>query len=346
MAMRNAITSVKSVLILLAVACSGTSHANDSSAAVGTGGIVLQQNEDVSMDSEDLFISEEKVRVTYSYTNRSAKDVSLLVSFPLPPIPDGIDYLGDQSMPEWKDFKFQTMVNGKPVTLELVERYEVNGRAVEARLTELGFPLKYWEENGGIYNTAPEGLETQIKNMPDVQRTALLEEGILRKSPHATHELLPNWNLVTHYTRTQTFPAGKSVTVEHSYVPVAGGSIGGGIESTEAETMQYYADTYCVDKNFRAGFAKKEAAAPVGEDGERQFYYVEHWLSYILSSGANWKGPIGDFRLVIDKGKPGNLLSFCMDGVKKISPTQFEVRKKNFEPKADLNIVIVEQHKP
>ena len=45
---------------------------------------------------------------------------------------------------------------------------------------------------------------------------------------------------------------------------------------------------------------------------------------------------------MIDKGKPENLISFCMNGVKKISPTQFEIRKVNFEPAKDLSILIVE----
>ncbi|WP_182419623.1 DUF4424 family protein [Bartonella sp. HY038] len=39
-------------------------------------------------------------------------------------------------------------------------------------------------------------------------------------------------------------------------------------------------------------------------------------------------GVIEDFRLIIDKGKPDALVTFCGDGVQKISPTQFEMRKK------------------
>lgn len=58
------------------------------------------------------------------------------------------------------------------------------------------------------------------------------------------------------------------------------------------------------------------------------------------------RGPIRDFRLVIDKGKAGSLVSFCMDGVRKISPTQFEVRKTNFEPRRDLPVLIAEFHQP
>ena len=45
---------------------------------------------------------------------------------------------------------------------------------------------------------------------------------------------------------------------------------------------------------------------------------------------------------MIDKGKPENLVSLCMSGVKKISPTQFEVRKRNFEPKGNLEVLIAE----
>ena len=66
----------------------------------------------------------------------------------------------------------------------------------------------------------------------------------------------------------------------------------------------------------------------------------------MLKSGANWKGPIKDFRLVLDKDKPGNLLSFCMTGVKKISPTRFEVRKTDFEPNQDIRILIAEFYDP
>ena len=65
-------------------------------------------------------------------------------------------------------------------------------------------------------------------------------------------------------------------------------------------------------------------------------------VEYILTTGANWAKPIGDFRLVVDKGKPGNLVSFCGEGVRKISPTQFEMRKRNWRPTRDLEVLILE----
>ena len=68
---------------------------------------------------------------------------------------------------------------------------------------------------------------------------------------------------------------------------------------------------------------------------------MENRLRYILTTGGNWRSPIGDFRLVVDKGAPGNLVSFCGEGVRKISPTQFEMRRKNCIPDRDLRILIV-----
>jgi len=49
---------------------------------------------------------------------------------------------------------------------------------------------------------------------------------------------------------------------------------------------------------------------------------------------------------VVDKGAPANLVSFCADGVKKISPTQFEVRHTNFTPTRNVSIVILQPRPP
>ena len=67
-----------------------------------------------------------------------------------------------------------------------------------------------------------------------------------------------------------------------------------------------------------------------------------HTLGYVLKTATGWAGPIGHFRLIVDKGATGNLVAFCPADSRKISPTQFEVRKANYEPDHDLNILIVQ----
>jgi Domain of unknown function (DUF4424) len=328
------------------LALSPTASANDSSAAVGVGGLELRQNDSISMDSEDLFISRELVKVKYRYTNRTAKDVETLVSFPLPSIPWGIGpYLSEQGYPDWNNLRFSTKVDGKPATLSRVDRVEVAGKDVSARLKQLGWPIAYWEDY--------EFMEGLI-GLPEKEKSAAIKEGLLRRPADDPKAVEPAWQLVAHITRKQTFPAGKTITVEHEYTPVAGGSVGGALvaEYRNNPELDYgdYAKKYCIDKAFLKGFDKIYAAKLKSFNAKGPEYsgipHMEHWVSYVLKSGANWRGPIKDFRLVIDKEKPGNLLSFCGMGVKKISPTQFEMRKTNFEPTSDIDILIVEFFDP
>lgn len=75
------------------------------------------------------------------------------------------------------------------------------------------------------------------------------------------------------------------------------------------------------------------------------YLYSETWLSYILKSGANWRGPIKDFHLIIDKGSADRVVSTCVDGLKKIGPTLYEVHKINFEPQENIDILLVDFHR-
>ena len=118
-----------------------------------------------------------------------------------------------------------------------------------------------------------------------------------------------------------------------------GGGLLKGNRTGYPDAIDYYKKRWCVDDYFLRGFDRRDGNK--NRNG-REAFHSEIWIGYILSSGANWKGPIKDFRLVVDKGSIDNLVSFCMNGVKKIGPTQFEVRKTNFEPTRDLNILIVQ----
>jgi hypothetical protein len=322
------------LLALLTLALAVPALANDSEAAIGVGGLALTQNNAISMDSEDLYISAQEVRVKYRFTNRSAKDLTLTVSFPVPSIPgDDAELYGYTGIPDLERLKFRTTVNGQPVKLGSVRRAEVKGKDVTARIAALGWPLDWF---GGT--DEPPAF---IAKLTPAQRAAYLKEGLLRRDPDNPGVVWPAWDMVTHITRRQLFPAGKTVEVTHRYEPLTGGSVAGALhpEARRSEGFAEYAAQYCIDQDFLTGFDRGFTAAQ--RRSPDTMYYTETWISYILKSGANWRGPIGQFRLVVDKGRPERLVSFCMDGVKKISPTQFEVVKRNFEPSRDLEILIV-----
>ena len=95
---------------------------------------------------------------------------------------------------------------------------------------------------------------------------------------------------------------------------------------------------WCPDEAFLAAIDRRVAAR--GRDVDPGL--PDRRIDSILTTGANWARPIGTFRLVVDKGRPSNLVTFCESGVRKIGPTRFEVVKRNFRPSRDLHVLIVE----
>jgi hypothetical protein len=134
-----------------------------------------------------------------------------------------------------------------------------------------------------------------------------------------------NTSTLTYYW-TQKFPAGKTIVVEHTYKPALWQSFAP--EPTTDDTAKY-----CID----AGTTK--AIAALARTDQVKVYFA-NGLNYILKTARNWSGPIGDFHLTIDKGDARNVLSACIDGLKKSGATKFELRKKDFVPERDLSLLI------
>lgn len=151
--------------------------------------------------------------------------------------------------------------------------------------------------------------------------------------------LAPLWTVKESWYWEQVFPAGRDVIVEHRYRPGTGGSVGTGLawpEYRESPEGQAMIAEYCADTAFLAGIDRLAARA-----GGGSATLPELRISYVLKTGANWRTPIGSFRLVVDKGAPENLVSFCGEGLRKIGPARFEMLKANWLPDRDLKVLIV-----
>lgn len=309
--------------LLCIAALASPARANDTEAETALGGLTLKHSDSITMESEDLYISRDVVRVKYRFANTSDAPVETLVAFPLPDIPPD----SEENKSYWtnpSELKFRTTIDGKPISYDVVQRAIFKGKDVSARLEALKIPVNYRDRN----------FETALKKAPKAERDKLVADGLLRDAGSGgEHYYATQWSVGASVTRKQTFPAKTTVSVEHEYAPLAGGSVGGGLSKSQRDTDWFREEQrkYCIEKEWLASFDKKRTDA-----------YGEIWLGYVLKTGANWKGPIGDFRLVVDKGKADSLVSFCAEGVKKISPTQFEVRHANFTPDKDLEILIVD----
>jgi hypothetical protein len=132
---------------------------------------------------------------------------------------------------------------------------------------------------------------------------------------------------ITHHWE-QVFPAQKTVSIAHEYVPVAGGFF----TSDDPAFDREMSETYCVGPKLQKALVR-----------DQQFIWAVH---YILKTGANWKGPIGSFKLTLVKDNPGDKVSVCLPDTRKATPTTFEVTRTNFVPDKDLKILFVPALEP
>jgi Domain of unknown function (DUF4424) len=316
-------------------AASSPALANDTSAELAIGGLAFTKNADVSMESEELKIALDAVTVRYVFLNRSAKPVTLTVAFPLPDI--NLADASNAAFPVGNPLNFvgfSTRINGKPVSFSTNQQAFSNNKNVTATLIEMGIPV------------FPVGAEQlKINDLPDEVRARAVAQGLLVESG-TNDKGMPlydaTWTLKTSVLRQQSFPPGKPVAVEHRYRTSVGMSfdtiLRQGLRQNKnlEPEVQRYKSKYCVDDNF---LNLVDGLRPADRPGKPRT--IERRISYVLTTGANWAGPIKDFRLVVDKGNAERIVSFCGQDIKEISATQLELRAADFTPKQDLEILIL-----
>ncbi|MEK8033043.1 DUF4424 family protein [Ideonella sp. DXS29W] len=294
--------------IVLAVALSGSaaSHANDTAIGDDNGTITFKQLPHVSMDSEALFISEALVTVDYVFTNNGPADVVTPVAFPMPPA-----YFGDSDHTEIENFK--VWADGRLVNAEqkwVIRRGEVDVSDQVRRWGWTTDDIFRLMQGGGT----PKGKKPLPSHWFDTNGEPLI-------------------TISKYHVWQQTFPAGKPLTIRHSYVP----SVTTGVPQSWSTLFEAYGKETCPDKALIAGIEKR--------DGEGGWEY--NFLSYILTTANHWQGPIKDFKLTIRKRQPTDVFSLCFDGAfKKTDPLTFEFRQSDFRPTRDLKILFLRRRKP
>jgi Domain of unknown function (DUF4424) len=313
----------RSALFIGAVAlgwCSFAS-ANDTLAELPAGRIEFSKTDDIEILSEDLYLSSKQIRVEYRFFNRSDHDVTSIVAFPMPDRPAFTET--PMELPDAEDenfMRFITLVDGKAV------RAQIEVRAILADGRDVTELLK--ETKVSIVNPQP-----ALDELGESDCKRLLAQKAIYKSCNEDEDQRPLWNIRTNYFWTQAFPARKEVIIRHSYIPVLGGTR---ISDGDLIRERNEGRKSCVEPSF-------PKAIDAVTKRTYNTNYFETWYTYILKTANNWASPIKQFRLVVDKELPTNLVSFCGEGIRKINPTQFEMRKTNFVPKEDLHVLLIEK---
>ena len=325
--------------------------ANDGFGGLSATGLTFGRTDAVAMLEEDLFIGLDRISVDYLFRNTTDADVTGEVIFPLPPVPVWSGYEGMMNLPEdlgREDLVgFAATVDGKPVAVGIDRiavledawdetrppsaQYDSPGRDVTADLERLGLPL--------TLEVAP--LRAALMALDPARRAEVEALGLAGYSPAEPslgmeEEVWAAWSIVTRYHWTQTFPAGQEVRVHHDYLNLPPGGLFYWSEPPE-DWQDYLRDVYCID----AGTSKAILKALEQPEPEFGNYGTSFNISYVLRTANSWAGPIGRFRLTLDKGAAGNVISLCAEGVKKTGPTTFVVEKTDYTPERDLEVLVV-----
>jgi hypothetical protein len=320
---------------LCAVAASlaaASAHADDSTAGLTQGGIELKRSDGIEMRREDLHISPKAIRVWFRFRNVTGKDIDTVVAFSMPDIePEWLNRWTTVPSTDPVNFMgFKTWVDGKPVTARIEQKAMVDGVDHSALLRRIGVPLLPFvnARQDGIWKDKGSTAEI-LENLPRAQQDELLRLKLIKRVQWVDQPwLIPAWTLKTTYYWRQVFPAGRDLGIYHRYKPSLGGYL--------SDDVRDEVKGFCPSAALLARLERNAGGDSAG------YGYAADTLDYVLKSGANWRGPIGDFRLVIETDEAKDLVSFCIDGpVRQISPTQYEWRRRNFLPKEDLSILFL-----
>lgn len=288
-----------------------------SSREIAAGGLIMVPDYTLIVETVDVQLSTEEVRVSYAITNPTAEPRTIFVTFPLPDV--DATAIGDQAIifPKPDTFNFIGAVyaaDGTPVLPRFDQRALAFGLDVTADLVAAGLPhFPYRADMAG-----------RIARLPDDLRASFLERGLLRWEDD---KLVAGWTLKTTAYWRQTFAPGKTTTLSLTYAPIVGGG------PAEADVLDAVAASHCVTATARSAITKRAADAAGGAGRIR-------WMHYALTSGASWALPAASFRLRVRKPSPESVVTTCRKGLTAIGPTMLEWKAENFYPDDDVLLLI------
>jgi hypothetical protein len=179
----------------------------------------------------------------------------------------------------------------------------------------------------------------KLEKLSPANHAVLIKAGLI-EGAGGDDPVHAKWTTRTKFWWKMRFPAGKTVTVEHSYTPVTGQAFFGTFDLTDKAQSAYYT-RFCIDPSTRASVEARLAAMKkkTGNDG----LLTQYTTDFVIVTANNWKGPIGRFHLTVDKLRPDNIVSLCWGpDLKKTGPTTFEATRSDFAPKQDIQILVLE----
>jgi hypothetical protein len=337
-------------------------HRGPELAGLEAAGLVVEQME--------LTLGAQNSSLKYRIVNPTAAPARTNVTFPLPEI-DFSDPDAAWSIPGADPVNYiglAATVDQKPAPLAVTQSAFVDGKDVTAALRRSGLPLVPI----GFFHDKLAALTADARAR--LVKDRLIAENGVDQAGNPIYA--PRWSVRGAATRTLDLAPGQSALLDfrfRSSVGVARDSVlREPLRSSKelaAEVERRRAD-YCLDRAFLAGVDKMVSAAAARRSAAQEAAALppeealaadtpkkpqpvvrifpeanvaelqERHIAFDLGAGAP-AAPVRQFRLVVDKGKPPRLVSFCLADLKKISPTAFEMRAADFRPTGLLRVLLL-----
>lgn len=337
--------NARAAAILALIAILPAARANDSAASSAAGGIQLKREPRISMVKEKLTISTNKITVEYEFINESDQDITTEVAFPIPA------YEVTMSAGGIRDFDdFRVWVEGTE------RKYKTQAKAMLKSKDYSTLLLKYGVDipSLGHFEDKEEPLSRDFRKLTKPVQEQLIKAGLFDRETQ-----FPTWSVEKTYYWQQTFPAHKVLHVRHEYEP------GIGFQLVEKEQLnappvktsskmpsstknggypppdQFAREVQnaCIDSRLKNTLLKSIEGR--SDPGSSDISMA--WVDYILLTANNWKRPIKNFELIVEKNSredyPTHFVSFCWEGkVERIGQNGFKATATNFVPKTDLHV--------
>jgi len=349
------------------------SWANDSAVSFLNSGVQYVHNPDIEMQQEDLTITQDQITVEYAFFNTNSKDITLNMGFPLPASPNF-----EKTQPRsWPDAPFWDPVFQTYDYADIFEGYKGDASDIQifGKRTSRPFFDFHREEDGEgkyvewkILALDRQGNDlTSLLQRNKIPPSANYLNGVMNRGgmdcrPALKEKLAAlglvkkgkvdfQTQLVFHWTTV--FSAKKIKKIVHYYKPQEGSFLFGiakGGKKISPVTGFEQNDEY--EKLFIDLFEKEKLQRPllkqwIEEGCRSSSKSAEHWshlgirqIRYILTTGKNWKGPIGRFNLKIPIPAQTEVFVHGVKGLEK-KDGAWQVTIDQFTPTQELTIFYV-----
>lgn len=320
------------------VVMSASAHAQESLTELVHRGLVMPRTPDTAslvIESEEVTINPDSVVLRYRIVNQGTAPIAASLTVPLPDL-DFADPDVAWSIPGSDPINFVGLtakLDQKPQNLIFIQTARLSGKDVTAILRQNKLAL------------IPIGtFQNELASLPPDARDKLSSAGLIIQSGTDTSGnalYFPTWSVATAATQKVNFAPGQPITIELRQLTGVGVSPDSVLrkalrtEHNLSAEVERYRTEYCIDDAFYTGLDRITSSAVANSSKIK-----ERRLVFDLAAGAP-TAPIKEFRLVVDKGRADRVVSFCLDNLKKIGPTSFEMRVNDFTPSRVLKVLLL-----